>query len=105
MKQFLRVLGLLVLTGQARADLIVLKNGNELRGKIIEESARHVLIELPYGKMTIQRREIAEIIPEKDHLLWADEARRLLYHRWITNITHCQIVSAKSFLIKKEKAA
>lgn len=43
------------------ADVVVLKNGNEIRGKIKLDAGGIVEIEVPYGKLQIERREIDRI--------------------------------------------
>ncbi|MBI4616251.1 MAG: tetratricopeptide repeat protein [Planctomycetes bacterium] len=45
----------------AAADTIVLANGNELRGEIIEEGADVVRVRMPYGVIEVPRSEIVEI--------------------------------------------
>jgi hypothetical protein len=56
------------LPAAARADKVVLKNGRVFEGKIIEETADHVVVEFrKYGAVgtnRIERREIKEIVRE-----------------------------------------
>ena len=50
----------------AAADVIYLKNGNKIRGKVINEDPKGYLLEVPYGTMRVLRRQVAKIERESD---------------------------------------
>lgn len=52
--------------GVAFADVIHLKNGNSISGRIIEKTETAVVVEVPYGTMTIMRRNIRRIESQSD---------------------------------------
>ena len=54
------------LTGPLWADRIVLKNGNEIRGKILKKGRHDYIVAVPYGRMTIPVRRVKEVIPEEE---------------------------------------
>ena len=56
----------LVVTSSAAADVIYLKNGNKIRGKVINEDPKGYLLEVPYGTMRVLRRQVAKIERESD---------------------------------------
>ncbi|MFN0057106.1 MAG: peptidase MA family metallohydrolase [Planctomycetota bacterium] len=56
----------LTLASSVSADVIVLKNGNEIRGRVKQEFGDTIEVELPYGSMMIERREVREIRREDE---------------------------------------
>ena len=71
--------GLLIisLTLTALADIIHLKNGNSIRGRILREMADGIAVEVPYGEIFIKTDDIASIEREEAGAYYADEAERL----------------------------
>ena len=59
------------------ADLIKLINGNSVRGTIVSESDTSVIVQLPFGNMTIPRSRIREIVREKAATVRRKQAERL----------------------------
>ncbi len=51
----------LALAPAARADVVTLKNGNELRGRVLEETDEHVVLQTAGGKLTFPRRQVASV--------------------------------------------
>jgi tetratricopeptide (TPR) repeat protein len=49
-----------------RADVIHLRNGNEISGRIIGETEDSIRLEIPFGTQTIHRQDIARIQRESD---------------------------------------
>jgi tetratricopeptide (TPR) repeat protein len=76
---FSTVAAALVLAGTLYADVIQLKNGGELRGKIIEQDNESVTIEVPDGEITLKRSEILKIIQEKEGAYLLRQGDDLLY--------------------------
>lgn len=68
-KAFFLLLGVIFLLFhscyRADADSIKLKNGNILRGDIVSQDKDSVVIQLPYGRITVRRQTIKEITKEK----------------------------------------
>jgi len=59
-------------------DIIQLKNGNALEGKIIEETDDSVVLDMPAGKVTVSRDDIAGIERKISPLeIYEEEAARL----------------------------
>ncbi|MCI0651024.1 MAG: hypothetical protein L0Z55_03995 [Planctomycetes bacterium] len=48
------------------ADIVVLKNGNRIRGRVIAHTDAGVALELPYGEMMIPARQVASVITEDE---------------------------------------
>jgi Tfp pilus assembly protein PilF len=48
------------------ADVIILKNGNSIRGKIVHSDSKEITIEVPFGTMRIKRSKIKKIIRENE---------------------------------------
>lgn len=71
---------LLILALPARADVILLKNGNRIQGKILQRRGEEILVELPFGQMRIPSREIETIQEESEDAYLITQADRLLYH-------------------------
>lgn len=70
------LLGVPVLTtDRAVADEVRLRNGNVIQCRVVAESPRHLVVEVPYGRMTIEREDVVEIIrgTETDYLRDASE--------------------------------
>ncbi|MCA8959311.1 MAG: hypothetical protein KDC38_02310 [Planctomycetes bacterium] len=63
------------------ADIVVLTNGNQIRGKIRAEVGDLVEVELPYGMMRFRRRDIREIVKESDGEYLEKTGEKLLQHR------------------------
>ena len=67
MRRFVMIiLVLLLFAGTALGDVIYLKNGREIRGKIIEQDKETVTIEVPYGQMTFKKKNIDRIEKESE---------------------------------------
>lgn len=60
------------------ADLIILKNGNEIRGKILSQGPNRIVIEVPYGKMVISPKQVREIQAEEQEDYLRKTGQRLL---------------------------
>ena len=60
----------------AFADTIILRNGNEIQGEIVEETAQKLTVRFPGGTLVIARRDITSIQRQArlDYLLQAGEA-------------------------------
>ena len=58
------VCALLSAAPAARADVIRLKNGNNLHGVVVREDSGKVTIRLAYGNITVKRDEILKIVRE-----------------------------------------
>lgn len=50
----------------AQADVITLTNGQTIRGKIVERRLAEVVVQLPYGQVTLHTSQIASIQEESD---------------------------------------
>ena len=50
----------------ASADVVTLKSGRTLRGKVIERREAEIVLQVDYGQITIQRADIASILEESD---------------------------------------
>lgn len=66
-------LGILCLSMSSWADTIRLKNGNVLRGKILKETAQEIVIEVPFGRVSVAKKEIVQIVRD------SDEVKNILY--------------------------
>lgn len=53
--------GIVVAIQAARADVVYLKNGKKIEGKIVKETDRQVLLELPIGQLGVNRSDIRHI--------------------------------------------
>ncbi|RME74687.1 MAG: hypothetical protein D6776_04750, partial [Planctomycetota bacterium] len=62
----------------AAADTVRLANGNELEGRIVEESATEIVLETGGGRLRIPRAEIVESRRESEGRTLLHEARRWL---------------------------
>ncbi|MFH1377242.1 MAG: tetratricopeptide repeat protein [Planctomycetota bacterium] len=71
------VLLIISLSLTALADIIHLKNGNSIRGRIIRETADGLAVEVPYGEIFIKTDDIASIEREETGKYYSDEADRL----------------------------
>ncbi|MEM7166440.1 MAG: tetratricopeptide repeat protein [Planctomycetota bacterium] len=78
---FAAVLAGCLLTQPLRADLVILKNGREIRGKILLEGDNETTVQVPYGTMTIPRDEIEVIEREADDKYLRKSGERLLAFR------------------------
>ncbi len=61
-----------------QADSIKLRNGNTLRGDIVSQNEERVVIQLPYGRLTIERDKISEIRKEEKSASCVRQARDLV---------------------------
>jgi len=52
--------------GPACADVVTLKDGRTVRGKIVERRPTEIVLEVPYGRMTIEHARITSIREESD---------------------------------------
>lgn len=59
------ILSLLILPGAVRADKIILKNGEIIKGKILGEEGEKYVIKVGSGKMKIPKAQVAEVRYEK----------------------------------------
>lgn len=67
--------------GRAEADIIVLTNGSEIRGKILSRTDKKVVIEVAYGNMTIAAARIQEVRSEDQDVYLRKTGERLLVAR------------------------
>lgn len=77
----LGLLGVLALLAGAlplRGDEITLTHGGVLVGRIVGENEREFIIEVPYGRMTIPRREVSSIVREGEAEYLRDASERIL---------------------------
>jgi len=51
------------------ADVVVLKNGNEFEGKVVEETPERVVLQMPYGTMEFPRSQIQEIKKKEGYVV------------------------------------
>ncbi|MFH1024137.1 MAG: hypothetical protein V1809_12225 [Planctomycetota bacterium] len=56
----------ITLTPAVRGDVILLKNGNRIEGRIVREDTRKITVEVPQGIISFERREIKKIEREGD---------------------------------------
>jgi len=77
-------LALVVLAPHVRADVIVLKNGNEIQGEVLKESKNRVVIKFPGGILQLKRKDIVEIRKQKREKYLLDvgegQLRRKSFH-------------------------
>src|SRR5687767_14004916 len=55
------------LAAPAFADTITFKNGHEVHGRLIEETDKHVIFQVGYGKLKFDKREIATFTEDADY--------------------------------------
>ncbi|HZV00080.1 MAG TPA: hypothetical protein VFF73_25410, partial [Planctomycetota bacterium] len=55
------------LAAPALADTITFKNGHEVTGKLVEETADYVIFQVPNGKLKIFKKEIATFTQDQDY--------------------------------------
>ncbi|MEE8142488.1 MAG: peptidase MA family metallohydrolase [Planctomycetota bacterium] len=73
------LIGLMLLAPiSLRGDIILLKNGNEIQARIISRGKSVLLVEVPYGTMTIPLSRIEEIRTEDESKFLRDSGQRLL---------------------------
>lgn len=77
----LALLGTLVVPGIANADLVILKNGREIRGKVILEGKTDTVLQVPYGTMTIPTSDIEVIEKEAEEQYLRKSGEKLLAFR------------------------
>lgn len=73
-------LGLVLAAAPSRADVVQLKNGRQIRGEVLEETAEQVVIKTPDGRVTLPAREVERVDREARPALLlglAREAARL----------------------------
>jgi hypothetical protein len=67
----------LFLAASCSADTVVFKNGHELDGKVLEQDATSILLELEYGTLRIEKDKILRIEPDSpDKLAGRDTANK-----------------------------
>ncbi len=61
------------------ADIIILKNGNQMQGEVVHQDKRYITIQIPNGLMRIERRQIKKIQSEsrQDYLISEGEKHQL----------------------------
>ena len=72
---------LLLLAGPAaaRADIIKLRNGNEIQGELVQEDDERVVLRFPGGSLVVKRRDIIEVVrQERSELLFERGEKELL---------------------------
>lgn len=74
-------LALAAVAVEVEADVIVLKNGNEIRGRITLDTPDLIEVQVPFGNLQILRREIARIEKEGEAEFLEKTGERLLRHR------------------------
>lgn len=60
------------------ADIIYLKSGNRLEGKILQQNAQSIVIEVAFGTVTLPRRDIARMEYEDETSTVISQGQRLL---------------------------
>ncbi len=65
-------------TGGSSADVIVLKNGNEVHGEILAENSRRIVVRFPGGTLEIQRKRIERIERQNRGQYLLEEADKCL---------------------------
>jgi TPR repeat protein len=55
----------LILASSAHADVVTLTNGNELRGRVLEETDEKVVLQTAGGKLTFPRRQVASVVRDE----------------------------------------
>lgn len=53
------------LASLARADVVTLTIGNELRGRVLEETDEKVVLLTAGGKLTLPRRQVASVVRDE----------------------------------------
>jgi len=51
--------------GAARADVVVLKNGNEIQGEVLEANDERLVVRFPGGVIRLWRKDVAEVRSQK----------------------------------------
>jgi len=60
------LLVVLIATPAVLGDVVVLKNGHRQSGKVVEETEKHVVLEIPgLGRITYARRDVKEIVRDE----------------------------------------
>ena len=70
-KKVIFTIWLFYITSCIYADQVVLKNGNVLKGIVIEEYHDRIILSVPYGQLPLHRKQIVDIIydrPEQNFL-------------------------------------
>ena len=70
-------IALLLYPSGALADVLVLDNGNEIRGKILKKTSTHYVVSLPFGRMDIPLRQVKEVRKEEDAEYLRESGQRL----------------------------
>lgn len=65
----------------SHADLIILKNGNEFRGRILKQTKKTLEVEVAFGKITIKIEDIQSVIPEDDLSALLREGQEYLHYQ------------------------
>ena len=58
------------------ADVVILKNGNQVQGIVVQEGRRHLTVQIPNGLLRIPRREVLRIESESRHDYLVAEAQK-----------------------------
>jgi hypothetical protein len=53
---------LLALAGDAASEVVTLRDGDRITGRILSETPRTVRVETPYGRLAIPRKKVAKIL-------------------------------------------
>lgn len=63
MRALLRALGIVLLAASSAAaeDVVLLENGREIRGTVVEDEPGHVKVDLGFGTMTFRRSQVREV--------------------------------------------
>ena len=75
-RKLLSVICLLCITDHLYADKVVLKNGNTMKGIVVEKYHDRIVLSVPNGELTLRREQIANIIydrPEQNFLKMGNE--------------------------------
>lgn len=75
---------LLTLAVPAWGDLVILTNGREIRARVLHEGPDQLVLEVPYGRMVIPKRQVLEVRVEPDEVYLRASGERLLAVRDFT---------------------
>lgn len=59
------LLAVVLISPAARADVVTLTNGNELRGRVVEETDDKVVLQTAGGTLTFPRRQVASVVRDE----------------------------------------
>ena len=68
----------------ARADVVVLKNGNEIQGEVLHDDGNFVTLKFPGGTLRLERRRIDKIVRQDRATYLVEQAEKSLRHENFT---------------------